>query len=107
MDYELAKQLKDAGFPQNKYGSYDCQHNVNQAHTMLSSANGVGDCEFVQLPTLEELIEACGDKFGFLSKIQGENTFIAAIPGGTAQFVDKTNSPSEAVAKLWLELNKK
>ncbi len=91
MTYELLKQLKDAGFPQNNH--YYCRED--------------GIISDVCIPTLSKLIEACGDKFGFLSKVQGENSFIAQVPGGVAQFNDKSSTPEEAVIRLYLALNKK
>lgn len=103
MKYELAKQLKEAGFP---YKIYTCCDNTDTEHECRADKS---DCILKTLNshTLSELIEACGEKFGFLSKVQGENSFIAQVPGGIVQFKDKSSTPEEAVAKLWLELNKK
>jgi hypothetical protein len=55
MHYELAKELKDAGFPQKYH--YDEQ----------GRRNDFCEPEVVSNPTLEELIEACGEDFGNLS----------------------------------------
>jgi hypothetical protein len=55
MHYELAKELKDAGFPQKHH--YDEQ----------GRRNDFCEPEVVSNPTLEELIEACGEDFGNLS----------------------------------------
>jgi hypothetical protein len=58
MDYELAKSLMDAGFPQIGKGS------------LIGSPNKLvwrsGDRVYV--PTLEELIEACGRNFDSLDR---------------------------------------
>ena len=52
MNYELAKQLKDAGFPQGEYPFY-----VKDAFNHFKK-------EIVYYPNLSELIEACeGDYF--------------------------------------------
>lgn len=94
MNYELAKQLKEAGFPQVGYpikkGEFICvtPWTVNEFYC----------------PTLSELIEACGNKnFRLLADHKGKwsaYSYIDAIgaEGDTAE---------EAVALLWLKLNKK
>ena len=60
MNYELALELKKAGFPQEGKGEL---RNENGLSPML--ANGFpleGEYgEFVYFPTLEELIEGCED----------------------------------------------
>lgn len=103
MNYELAKQLKDAGFPQRE-GRWICEHN----DVIILK----GACESYYYPTLEELIEACGDEFHCLiltttGGIDSNKKFWSA--GYNDKVVDWQNgvTPSEAVAKLWLALNKK
>jgi len=56
MNYELAKQLYDAGFPQQGFGRW-----VGNPDQVIWRA---GDRVYV--PTLEELIKACGDDFNSL-----------------------------------------
>ncbi len=58
MDYELAKRLMDAGFPQTGKGS------------LIGSLNKLfwRSGNRVYVPTLEELIEACGENFVSLYK---------------------------------------
>ena len=90
MTYELLKQLKDAGFPQNNH--YYCRED--------------GIISDVCIPTLSKLIEACGDRFEYVRRCEdGEfvaGTYIEAKP------LEKGGStPEEAVIKLWLEINKK
>ena len=107
MNYDLAKKLKDAGFPQgigcHMYGEF-----INQ--------DGIGD-EFsnernAYPPTLSELIEACGDGFGFLAR-GDEKVIQERVPWVCAKaFLDWNTrctgkTPEEAVANLWLKLNKK
>jgi len=97
MDYELAKKLKDAGFPMPdiREGS----HKVFQ-HP-----------EYVVCPTLSELIEACGQKFFMLQNQDGiTKEWLAREArrwhiGPYKEGIGST--PEEAVANLWLELNKK
>ena len=83
MNYELAKQLKDAGFPQNGTGQF--------IDVKLAS------------PTLSELIEACGDDFLNLYKTKDKWNCVHPLEDND----DCCGStPEEAVAHLWLELNK-
>ncbi len=92
MNYELVKQLKDAGFPIRR----------------MNGINMITGKDFYT-PTLEELIEACGDKFGQLIKyVDGwvaENNWKSFTEEGIVRQA-KGSTPIEAVAKLWLGLNK-
>ena len=88
MDYELAKKLKDAGFPQS-YGEY-----------MPGSFFGLDD---VAKPSLENLLEEVGSPIVLCSLTQGE--WGAHIEKGSLTLMG--SSPEVAVANLWLELNKK
>jgi len=87
MNYELAKQLKDAGF-QNGLGCGHCGY------------DGTEDLP----PTLSELIEACGDRFQYVRR-NNDGTFWAMDSFGNQTSDEQT--PEEAVAKLWIELNKR
>lgn len=96
MKPELAKQLKDAGFPQKE----DCGH-----------------CEYTWLnenwvPTLSELIEVCvemdHEKTFNLENIKDNALWWAEMRHfGIIIAQTKGSDPEEAVAKLWLALNKK
>ena len=81
MDYALAKQLKDAGFP---------------------GLSGLAE------PTLTELIEACGERFESLNR-HGEGAWGAEgwPTDNTTPLLVVGSTPEEAVAKLWLALNGK
>jgi hypothetical protein len=104
MDYELAKQLKDAGFKQKGVG-YDEKYNMH-AYEESKYPEHV-----VTFPTLSELIEACGDEFFALIheiKPPYDESWFAS----TKLNVYKDDScwgtkPEIAVAKLWLYMNKK
>ena len=61
MDYDLAESLMDAGFPQLGKGSL-----IGPLNKLVWRS---GDRVYV--PTLEELIEACGESFGSLEKQNG------------------------------------
>lgn len=128
LSYETALKLKDAGFPELK-GRYQSskgyvffsarnkdienpQEFPPKEDVRTQTENKVGKIVFI--PTLSELIEACGDKFTSLEKrpdgfraISHENprgyNFDSLIP-----FLSTVgSSPEEAVANLYLALNKK
>lgn len=50
MNYELAKELKDAGFPLSVCDAPDCHYQQ------------LDDFAYFHSPTLSELIDACGEK---------------------------------------------
>ena len=104
ISYELAKQLKDAAFPQDGKGL--CIHD-----------NTVSPSQHYYAPTLEELIEACGKPFGQLFQFdldkatEGRWGAVAQLPywenvEGECVRVD-ASTPTEAVARLWLALSTK
>lgn len=88
-EYQLALELKNAGFPQKK-------HSVNYNGDLLT------------YPSLEELIEACGNDFILLSKsITGPGEHWIAVGGkwdSKTQHERRGETPKEAVARLWLTL---
>jgi hypothetical protein len=98
MDYELAKQLRDAGFP-NSMPSFAPKH--------------LGD---IRIPTLSELIAACGDSLNYMRRMtirtgeteisDGWEVCQSVDKGETARLIQEF-SLEEAVAKLWLSLNKR
>ena len=91
MDYELAKCLMDAGFPQ-----------IGKGRLIGSPSKLVWrSSDRVYVPTLEELIEACGNNFGSLDKQHGG--WLACANYDQSCFAE---SPAEAVARLWLTLQK-
>jgi hypothetical protein len=116
MDYKLAKQLKEAGFPQERggyyfngeYGSYNVEDEKIR-HPL--------DYNLVTKdPSLEELIEAVSNHPVNRRDIGihggGDNwtawarkTLLDENGDGDRYCVGST--PTEAVAKLYLELNKK
>lgn len=130
MNYDLAKKLKDAGFKQEKHHAVIvqvCKHGFG-THIDCKCSND----DYVYTPNLSELIEACGKtksrmsgnihkdvkqvmyfcleydevvrvwkagfKFGNLFSF--ENSSLKKILLGQGK------TPEEAVANLWLELNK-
>lgn len=97
INYELAKELKDAGFPQI-HVNYETK---GTATAMTRYYMGV------YYPTLSELIGACGDEFVELIKMNKEDDVNYGWEAGTDGYRIVGNTPEEAVARLWLELNKK
>lgn len=115
MNYELAKELKDAGYPQKgllfsslyppelDLSKEEISYNVElREHYMCHS------------PTLSELIEACGNDLSHLSQRPGypEGGKWWAVTHSKFDengnnFEECGSSPEEAVARLWLALNKK
>ena len=95
MTYETAKKLKDAGFPMEYELDNFSDFDKYKAWIDID---------------LSELIEACGDKFDALGKCKNDG-MSRIVDGWIA--VDEDNkrrwgkTPEEAVAKLWLALNKK
>jgi len=101
MNYELAKELKDAGFPQDGHFGIDA----------VGTVGCIGDHPaklplIVKAPTLSELIEACGERSFILNaaRTRGHRNSWYAEAGGV-EAIGPT--PEEAVARLWLALNKK
>jgi hypothetical protein len=95
MDYDLARQLKDAGLPQEGLGFFAAENRVvgSRQHSDTFDA---------YVPSLSELIGACGDRFSWLVRqadAVGGVRWLACskgfqpISGATAV---------EAVARLWL-----
>jgi len=102
ISYKLAKQLKDAGF---KWGKpCDCKkcikYGINKKKINVWIQYGDK-----YRPTLSELIEGCGDRFLALSRYEKTN---GSIEWGACitNTEEMAKTPEEAVAKLWLKLNK-
>ena len=85
MNYELAKKLKDAGFPKETF-------RVTVPNNKYPNRYGQSNC-----PTLSELIEACGKEF-YALWVRGDNTWFACKDLGDVGTEGKT--PQEAVAEL-------
>lgn len=99
MDYKLAKQLKNKGFPQELLPK-SWFYNVN-GEAFKSHRQNTEELYF-KIPTLSELISACGEGFGQLgAATEGFNVWQLGIRYPVA--FGKT--PEIAVANLWLKLN--
>lgn len=124
MNYELALKLKEAGFPQDiKQGEYGyAESDLENIHGWInfskgerglydgSGEYGIGNAEegFIREPSLEQLIEECGDKLKELKKffndVNGTTYWIAYSPVKNRLFYvqGRGDIPKEAVANLWL-----
>lgn len=93
MDYKLAKQLKDAGFPQNRV--------IKNMHKPAIT-DGKGD--ICLNPTLSELIEACREDFSeLINKKEGWEARRWGCCYSKRNWITEIgNTPEEAVAKLYL-----
>lgn len=102
MNYDLAKKLKDAGWPQHiglvKIKPYSVK---------TFSGLQITSDDYVAYPFLEELIEACGEGFHSLLHVkEGEWRAIQDLMPKEDSYHDETGpTPSEAVANLWLALH--
>lgn len=114
MKYELAKKLKEAGFGEDK-DVPDTQSSPSGKGDWLYGPKGVPNDEMVYVPTLSELIRACGERLAYIGPFRSLSDGGNEIVGwGCADFHDEEkkmvydgSTPEEAVANLWLELNKK
>jgi hypothetical protein len=108
MNYELAKELYDAGFHQGGKGTWILPTNSIVARR----------ADRVYVPTLSELIEACPHTlhgrgvFALTSANAGElweADYISFYPPKITvdkEYHGQGPTPEEAVALLWLALNK-
>lgn len=111
MDYSLALKLKEAGFPQVPKDGFDEAGNPRGHYDSIEIAQKPETRCYK--PHLEELIEACGDRFIGLRKAEPGAKFILAWLADAYEkgqryytFDTEGNTPSEAVANLWLALQK-
>ena len=106
MDYKLAKKLKDEGFSQQGKGD-----KIPDQEDMIA---GLKIVQAIYVPTLFELIKACGEKFDKLfyrPQNKDAQWFAARVWEGPVTSIQvpmsKGSTAEEAVAKLWLSLKNK
>ena len=111
MDYELAKKLKEAGYPQlvrisqNFYPYPDSNERTNTDEDHDIDCSTDDDC--VKSPRLSELIEACGNRFESLDffPTRPKKSIRWRATGMCNAITKEAETPEEAVAKLYIELN--
>ena len=97
MEYKLAKQLKEAGFPQKKY--------LGGLHVMENGiCPKIRTASSVYMPVLSDLIMACGNGFKHLHRGVGGKEWSAR---GEIETISYGKTPEEAVARLYIKLNEK
>ena len=116
MTYELAIKLKDAGWNLRVISVEEVKlHGLLDDNTnkqILLGENGWSKAPdslgYYLVPTLSELIEACGDKLESLNKIISvsygvENGWRVRDDNGTIH--SQYDTPEDAVANLWLAIH--
>ena len=116
LSYETAVKLREAGFPQRYH--YDHRGICDfPADTKLDPRHPEKWGERVSIPTLSELIEACGEKFHALEQkifkgieVDGGKWIAYSNHpndlGVHAHIFKQGDSPEEAVANLYLAIHK-
>ena len=94
MNYDLAKKLMEAGFPQTGKGK-----RVAPPDTLVARRD-----DFVYVPTLAELLTGCGFEMITLCGKQGER-WLAMYGDKVEEAEAEGATPEEALALLWLALN--
>jgi hypothetical protein len=101
MTYELAKELKDAGFWRPNFPKISPLNGSRLTDEQMIVA--------IQMTTLSELIEACGNKFSMLTKRKdcwAARSMYQDRHTNIRHGLEEGKTPEEAVAKLWLALQK-
>lgn len=106
LTYEKCKELRDNGFPQegNDYWVSEARFSVASLHRNVPPIHRKMDVmyDYILSPTLEELIEACGETV-FFDLIKCKDGWLATDHYQRGE----GSSHLEAVANLWIALNKK
>lgn len=109
ISYEIAKRLKDAGFPQG-VGDYVCKCGSKE----IIVQDGLAYCDkkcgdLTYNPTLSELIEWCGEGFNNLGRYSVTKGWYCNMEedevGGSP--ATEGSTPEEAVAELGIALHTK
>ncbi len=113
MTYELLLKLKEAGYEQRTRGA--CPHEIKE----LERQHATGEIETIYFcrcggnvhhPTLEELIQACGDEIESIHNVikdEYNSGWWKVMGRSRPQQFNAAPTLSDALAQFWLELNKK
>jgi hypothetical protein len=109
MNYELLEQLKNAGFPKEGFEYDEGIPSVQITPTVSVPGDKP---RWRNVPTLSELIEACGEKFHALNQhgtwsAHGDKLWSAEPKGQNYKDMKKGTgkTPEIAVANLWLAIH--
>ncbi len=86
-------------YPKPRYTTADVKWNQSDINRLEQTE--------VAVPSLSELIEACGDRFHGLIRWTGTPTVWQAQSMFSIHKEGEGSTPEEAVAKLWLKLHEK
>lgn len=108
MNYELAKKLKDAGFPQKEHTDAPVFW-IMPSNALFLDSKMKPLKTYCYLPTLSELIGACGDSFSALHRRsrrfkETEKLYWTAWTYDSYSSSRNGSTPEEAVANLWISL---
>jgi hypothetical protein len=95
MDYELARQLKHAGLPQQGLGFFAAENRVVGSRQR-------SDAFDAYVPSLSELIGACGDSFSWLVRQADPVSGVRWLASSRDFYPVSGATAVEAVARLWL-----
>ena len=114
ISYELARELRVAAFSQVPTTHGGVGYYITESGRLLTTIDFIGEGmskePFAYVPTLSELIEACGEDFIELEKVKdvwwSKGAWEKCGEGECPKYDVMGSTPDEAVAKLWLEINK-
>lgn len=86
-------------YSHGSYGMYGTEEEIEKYWSKVNDS-------YVKCPTLSELIEACEKELGGIKRTLEGNGWLALNKVGD-YMLPAYSTPEEAVANLWLELNKK
>lgn len=109
MNYELATELKDAGFPQDTQ-MFWCSDVGEKTYSRNCEPYSKATCgKHTAFPNLSELIEVCGQKLHSLIRTDNgfdacewQEPFHESFPLRV-----RGTTPEQAIARFWLALNKR
>jgi len=115
MNYSLAKELRDAGFRQGHPIDHHLGGTWISQNPEEITYHQLGWEDECYIPTLSELIEACGEKFSYLqyepedkeTERWSAGAFLVPDDGNDVMASEFGSTPEEAVARLLLVLNPK
>ena len=105
MNYELAKKLKDVGFSQELTDPSSYYGANGKSYGWSEGEDKPYNNDYAKIPTLSELIEACGD--GHFSLKRTGRLWVTEMGYGIEKppEIASGSTPEEAVANLWIQLH--